>query len=132
MRDDTSSIGSFTNLAGAAAGPSSASVAGSTSAGAGGQAGAAQAAQATGGSVAAVALGDFTCPLCMELLYRPCTIDCGHNICQPWYVLVSCCAPRSLLAASCRAKCDTTVSLSHKTSKFPGGAPFAVVCGGQP
>ena len=32
-----------------------------------------------------MALADFACPLCMELLYKPCTIDCGHNVCQPWY-----------------------------------------------
>ena len=29
-------------------------------------------------------LDDFSCPLCLELLYKPCTIDCGHNVCQPW------------------------------------------------
>ncbi len=26
---------------------------------------------------------DVSCPLCLELLYKPCTTECGHNFCQP-------------------------------------------------
>lgn len=42
-----------------------------------------------------MALADFACPLCMELLYKPCTIDCGHNVCQPW------CATAASIAQRC-------------------------------